>query len=151
MALRIVISDLSFAGGAEVVDSVVSAADLTAYLSSQTVVRPLALTLQNDPQEDPTTVLVSELVLQQAEPGGEVLHRMYQGAGISLSTLIGCFTRSAARSGAITPLQFTCEKGMKLTFTVTDKASAAYDGAIEWDLCSDCGGGAAEAEGEMAG
>jgi hypothetical protein len=139
MALRIYNSTIEASNGG--FKSAVPGTALTAFLTSSTTVRPLAFAAAN------LAGTVTEVVLQQDSEGGEVLHRLYKGPSISLQTFMDQLVNDAVRAGAITPLSFVAEKGMKLTFTGANCA-----GSIVWNFCSDCGsmslsGAEAEAEG----
>jgi len=108
----------------------VPAADLLALLTSATTVRPLAF------QGNNLQGSITEAILQQDEPGGEVLHRLYKGPAIPLATFIEQLANDAVRAGAVTPLTFVAEKGMQLAFTPN---GGPISGSIVWNFCSDCG------------
>jgi hypothetical protein len=103
---------------------------LKTWLTATTTVRPLAF------QGIELGGAITECVLQQDSEGGEVLHRLYKGPAIELDVFINQLVNDAVRAGAITPLSFLAEKGMKLTFTAVD----GVEGIIVWNFCSDCGG-----------
>jgi hypothetical protein len=144
MALRIVNSTIAASSPLIAGEfwAVIAGQNLTDYLTSVTSVRPTALTLVGNV----TTQKCTELVLEQNEPGGEVLHRLYNaGSAIGLAALFAAFARDAVRPGAITPLTFLAEKGLKLRLIGCTGASPVTLDVV-WDLCSDCGTGAAEGE-----
>jgi hypothetical protein len=114
---------------------------LDQYLTASTVIRPLAM------QGVDLIGDVIEAILQQDGPGGEVLHRLYKGPTIPLATLIAQLSNDAVRAGAITPLSFVAEKGMKLTL-VPDPRSPKLDGKLVWNFCSDCGSSMSKTEAE---
>lgn len=110
-------------------------ASLTDFVPAGTMLRPMALTLDETP---PVDLLISQVVIR-SEKNPEVQHRIYKGPLVKLSTIMPSYGNTSLRLGALTPHEFVADHGLELVMTYDNGSTQFNPATFLWDIANAAG------------